>query len=104
MTAAATVTRNIRPRSRGFDIIRHMKTTMLLVAVCIAALGRADVPPAPGPESWTFKEDLARPVRYHAPEAYQVDDQYGLSGDMETVAADLARFMASAKSQCSENY
>ena len=76
-----------------------MKTTLLLAAVCTAALGRADVPPAPGPESWTFKEDLARPVRYHAPEAYRVDDQYGLSGDMETVAADLARFMSSAKSQ-----
>ena len=51
-----------------------MKTTLLLAAACIAALGRADVPPAPGPESWTFREDLARPVLSYASEVYRVGD------------------------------
>ncbi|MBQ2628118.1 MAG: hypothetical protein IJG13_00425 [Kiritimatiellae bacterium] len=53
-------------------------------------------PPAPGPESWTFRDDLAKPAAYHAREAYVLDDGYGLEGALSTVKADLARFFASA--------
>lgn len=76
-----------------------LKSKVLSVAA-FAALsawaGWAPVPSAPGPESWTFKADLARPSAYHAPEAYRIADDYGLTGTLETVRVDLERFMASA--------
>ncbi|MBR2837383.1 MAG: hypothetical protein IKE55_01225 [Kiritimatiellae bacterium] len=53
-------------------------------------------PSAPGPESWTFRDDLAKPAACHAREAYAIDDGYGLEGALSTAKADLARFFASA--------
>ena len=54
------------------------------------------VPEAPSPAEWTFKQELAEPATYRAKEAYRIVDEYGLSGETETVRTDLDRFMASA--------
>lgn len=54
------------------------------------------MPDAPGMEQWTFREELAKPVVYHAPKAYRVEDRFGLTNALETVREDLDRFMASA--------
>lgn len=53
-------------------------------------------PPAPGLEDWSFREDLARPIVYHARAAYRIVDRFGLTNDLATVRDDLAQFMASA--------
>ena len=62
----------------------------------ILAVLAAPVPPSPGRESWTFRQELAEPVIYHARESYRLVDNYHLQGELETVAADLARYFASA--------
>lgn len=71
---------------------------LVCLAAALAALAAlaAPPPPAPGREAWTFRQDLARGVAYHAREAYRLVDGYGLVGALETVAADLARYLASA--------
>ena len=71
---------------------------LVCLAAALAALAAlaAPPPPAPGREAWTFRQDLTRGVAYHAREAYRLVDGYGLVGALETVAADLARYFASA--------
>ena len=71
---------------------------LVCLAAALAALAALAVPPppAPGREAWTFRQDLAQGVAYHAREAYRLVDGYGLVGALETVAADLARYFASA--------
>jgi len=71
---------------------------VLLACCCVIAdaLFAAPPPPTPGPESWTFREELARPVPRRPRAAYRLDDRYGLVGDLETVRADLVRFLAAA--------
>ena len=77
-----------------------MPLSALMAVGVAAAVSAAHVlhepPPAPGPESWTFRDDLAKPAAYHAREAYAIDDGYGLEGALSTAKADLARFFASA--------
>ena len=68
----------------------------LSAVLCVMSACAAEVPPVPGPESWTFKAELAEPVAYHAREAYRIADEFGLTGDLAAVRADLGRYMASA--------
>ncbi len=77
---------------------KHVKTSLgcLLTSFALFSAGAAPVPPAPGREAWTFRQELARGVQYHAREAYLLVDDYGLKGDLETVAADLKRYFESA--------
>ena len=56
------------------------------------------LPPAPSPEEWAFRRELAEPVEYAAKTAYRIVDEYGLDGETETIRTDLERFMASATS------
>ena len=83
--------------------IKIATTTAFAATVWVSAFNPASAahllhepPPAPGPESWTFRDDLAKPAAYHAREAYVLDDGYGLEGALSTVKTDLARFFASA--------
>ena len=76
--------------------IRAFLSVAAAVGVAAAAAVDSNPPPAPGPESWTFRDDLAKPATYHAREAYVLDDGYGLEGAIATVREDLARFFASA--------
>ena len=36
----------------------------LSAVLCVMSACAAEVPPVPGPESWTFKAELAEPVAY----------------------------------------
>ena len=76
-------------------VVKRFLSVIALVA-CSAWAQSDKPPPSPGPESWTFRADLAKPVAYHAREAYRVRDDYGLTDNLETVKADLDRFMTSA--------
>ena len=57
-------------------------------------------PPSPGPEAWPFRAELARPVLRKAPEKFALDDGYGLTGCLETVADDLRDFLGGTRKLC----
>jgi len=71
-----------------------LPVTLLTAGICRGAW--TEPPPAPEPTSWTFKQELARPVAYHAREAYVLIDGYGLERRLQTVADDLEQFFGSA--------
>ena len=74
-----------------------MKKSVFSLSLFAVSLSVAAPPPTtPGPESWTFREDLARPAPRRALEAYRLEDRYGLDGALETVGADLNRFFSTA--------
>jgi len=70
---------------------------LTLAALCVwEGMAEIPVPPAPDPAEWMFRRELAKPQACHARAAHVLKDGYGLKGTLETVAADLARFFASA--------
>lgn len=76
--------------------MRKALSAVLSAWAAVSAAASDLPPPIPGRETWTFREELARPAVYRARESYTVVDGYGLAGNLETVRADLARYMRSA--------
>jgi len=76
-----------------------LKRVLALAVACGTAWGTraAPCPPPPGPESWTFKADLARPEVRQVPERFALDDRYGLAGALETVRDDLRDFLGGTR-------
>ena len=76
--------------------MHEMKNGTLCMAILAAVAVFASPPEAPKPDEWTFRQELSKPVAYHALEAYRLADEFCLTGNLETVRKDLERFLASA--------
>lgn len=76
--------------------MHEMKNGTLCMAILAAVAVFASPPEAPKPDEWTFRQELSKPVAYHALEAYRLADEFCLTGNLETVRMDLERFLASA--------
>ena len=60
--------------------------------------GKTTAPPSPpGPESWTFRRELAEPITRHPRERFRLVDDYGVSGNLTTATEDLAPFLGGAR-------
>ena len=80
------------------DKMRHCKKLFCVCAIAAAGAHASapEAPPPPGPESWTFRRELAEPAVYRARASYDIDDAYGLTGRLAHVKADIVRYFASA--------
>ena len=76
--------------------MHEMKNGTLCMVILAAVAVFASPPEAPKPDEWTFRQELSKPVAYHALEAYRLADEFCLTGNLETVRTDLERFLASA--------
>ena len=80
------------------DKMRHCKKLFCVCAIAAAGAHASapEAPPPPGPESWTFRRELAEPAVYRARASYDIDDAFGLTGRLAHVKADIVRYFASA--------
>ena len=87
------------PCKRGGSIAVAASVALFAVSA-IASDFVTPCPPSPGPEAWPFRAELARPVLRKAPEKFALDDGYGLTGCLETVADDLRDFLGGTRKLC----